>query len=143
MSLDTVCFSINSDISSRIRESTLSNRSLARHFTSSVLPTPVGPTKIKETGFFLGLIPTRLRRIALLTASTASSWPTIWLRSLSERPFSCSYSWALILLAGILVQSSMMRAKFSIVTAGAGTFSSASISVAILQRRLRIVAKRS
>ena len=73
MSLETVCFSIYSDISRRMRESTESNISPARHFTSSVLPTPVGPTKMKETGLFLGEMPTRLRRMARDTASTASS----------------------------------------------------------------------
>ena len=73
MSLETVCFSIYSDMSRRIRLSTLSNRSLASCLTSSVLPTPVGPTKIKDTGRFLGEMPTRLRRMARDTASTASS----------------------------------------------------------------------
>ena len=71
MSLETVCFSIYSDMSKRISASTASNISWASRLTSSVLPTPVGPTKMKDTGRFLGLIPTRLRRMARLTASTA------------------------------------------------------------------------
>ena len=64
---------MNSDISRRIRASGVLNRSTASCFTSSVLPTPVDPTKIKLTGLCLGEIPTRFRRTAADTAATASS----------------------------------------------------------------------
>ena len=53
MIFETLCFSMYSDISSRMSDSTDSNISLARRLTSSVLPTPVEPTKINETGCFL------------------------------------------------------------------------------------------
>ena len=78
MMRETECFSINSDMSSRIRLSGALNRSSASCLTSSVLPTPVLPTKMKLTGLCLGLMPTRLRRMAAATAAMASSWPTIF-----------------------------------------------------------------
>ena len=56
-------------------ESGESKRSAASCLTSSVLPTPVGPTKMKLTGLCFGLMPTRPRRMAAATASTASSCP--------------------------------------------------------------------
>ena len=73
MSLETLCFSMYSDISSRISDSTEENSSDASRLTSSVLPTPVEPTKINETGRFFALMPTRLLRMAEATAETASS----------------------------------------------------------------------
>ena len=52
------------------------NISKASCLASSVLPTPVGPTKRKlPIGRFPSSKPARLRRIALATASTALSWP--------------------------------------------------------------------
>ena len=68
---ETECFSINSLISSRIRDSGEENRSAARRLTSSVLPTPVEPTKMKETGLCLADMPTLPRRMAAATADTA------------------------------------------------------------------------
>ena len=62
-----------------MRDSGELKRSAARHFTSSVLPTPVEPVKRKETGFLFGEIPTRLRLIAAATAATAwTCVPTVW-----------------------------------------------------------------
>ena len=50
------------------------NIAAAKALQSSVLPTPVGPKKMNEPmGFFGSLSPTLPRRIALETASTASS----------------------------------------------------------------------
>jgi len=46
-SLATVCLSMNSDMSSLMRLSSLPNMNSARALTSSVLPTPVGPRKMK------------------------------------------------------------------------------------------------
>ena len=77
MMRETECFSIYSDISRRISVSGVSNSSRASTFTSSVLPTPVGPTKINDAGLRRGLICTRLRRMAAETAATASCWPMI------------------------------------------------------------------
>ena len=53
MMRETENFSMNSDMSSRISDSGESNRSAARRFTSSVLPTPVPPTNMKLTGLRL------------------------------------------------------------------------------------------
>src|SRR5438445_225965 len=53
----TVCFSWYSDMSSRISACSSSNRNSARARASSVLPTPVGPRKMKDPTdlFELGL----------------------------------------------------------------------------------------
>ncbi len=52
-------------------------RNSARARASSVLPTPVGPRKMKEPMGRLGsLRPERARTTASATADTASSWPT-------------------------------------------------------------------
>jgi hypothetical protein len=47
MRRETACFSIYSDISIRTNASSVSNRYAASAFANSVLPTPVGPRKIK------------------------------------------------------------------------------------------------
>ena len=115
---ETECFSMNSLISSRMRDSGEANRSAASCLTSSVLPTPVEPTKMKDTGLCLAAMPTRPRRMALDTAFTAPSWPTMWdLRrwsSLASRSNSCSWMEE----AGILVHSSMTRARWAAVSGG-------------------------
>ena len=53
--------------------SLLPNISNANDLANSVLPTPVGPTNINEGGLFTDFRPARFLRIALETASTASS----------------------------------------------------------------------
>jgi len=55
--------------------SLLPNISNANDLANSVLPTPVGPTNINEGGLFTDFRPARFLRIALETASTASSCP--------------------------------------------------------------------
>ena len=57
-----------------------SNKTSASAFASSVLPTPVGPKKIKEPiGFLSSWSPALLLRTASATASTASLWPmSLW-----------------------------------------------------------------
>ena len=60
-----------SDISILIIESSFPNISKARLFANSVLPTPVGPTNIKEGGLFVLCNPARFLRIALDTTLTA------------------------------------------------------------------------
>lgn len=72
----TECFSMYSDMSRRMRLSSLSNRASARALASSVLPTPVGPRNRKlPMGLFTSLMPERARRMASATLVTASSWP--------------------------------------------------------------------
>ena len=77
MSLLTECFSMNSLISMRTKWSSLSNKNPASALQSSVLPTPVGPKNRKDpVGLDGSLSPARLRRMALETATMASSCPT-------------------------------------------------------------------
>ena len=64
----TANFSMNSLMSSRMRDSGEWNMSMASRLTSSVLPTPVEPTKMKDTGLRLEAMPTRPRRTAAATA---------------------------------------------------------------------------
>ncbi len=69
MSLETENFSIYSDMSIRIMFSSLSNRASANVLANSVLPTPVGPKKMKEpTGRRGSLMPA----LARITASATS-----------------------------------------------------------------------
>ena len=53
MMRDTENLSMYSLMSSRMKVSGEENRSFASTFTSSVLPTPVGPAKMKDTGLRL------------------------------------------------------------------------------------------
>ena len=76
MSLETLCFSMYSDISTRIMAFSLPNSASASALDSSVLPTPVGPQKINEPcGRFGSFNPVLPRRMARATTSTASSCP--------------------------------------------------------------------
>ena len=75
-----VCFSENSLISILTRLSLLPNISRAKTLASSVLPTPVGPIKIKlPIGRLLLAIPLRLSLIELATFTTASFCPIKYL----------------------------------------------------------------
>ena len=86
---DTECFSIYSDISSRIMHSSEPNSSSARVLHSSVFPTPVGPRKRKDAAGRCGSFrPTRERRIARETALTASGCPMTRLERFSSRESS-------------------------------------------------------
>ena len=70
MRRETANFSMYSDISMRIKDSSLPNMNSAKALASSVLPTPVGPRNMKEPiGFFTSLRPARERRIAWETKS--------------------------------------------------------------------------
>ena len=65
MSRDTECFSMNSDMSMRTIDSSVSNRNSASALQSSVLPTPVGPRNRNEPfGRRGSASPARERRIA-------------------------------------------------------------------------------
>ena len=99
----------------------LLNRSSASCFTSSVLPTPVEPTKMKRHRLVLGAeMPTRLRRMAADTACDGLVLPDcMWLLEplLQLAPGAGTpSSW--IWLAGIFVHSSMTRAMLSMVSWG-------------------------
>ena len=72
MSFETECFSMYSDISKRIKASSFPKRTSAIVLTNSVLPTPVGPAKMNDTGRFFTEISARPRLMARDTASTAS-----------------------------------------------------------------------
>ena len=62
MRRETVCFSIYSDISILTIASSESNRDRAKALANSVLPTPVGPRKIKlAVGRFGSASPARER----------------------------------------------------------------------------------
>src|ERR1035438_976442 len=72
MSLETECFSMNSDISKRMRALSDPKRKLARVRAISVLPTPVGPRKRKlPMGRCGDLRPARERRMARARAEIA------------------------------------------------------------------------
>ena len=87
MSLDTLCFSIYSDISTRIIAFSSPNNASASALESSVFPTPVGPKNIKEPiGLFGSFNPTRPRLIAFATIFTASSCPITLFFNVSSRP---------------------------------------------------------
>ena len=76
MSRLTACFSMYSDMSMRTMARSSSNKKSASERASSVLPTPVGPRNRNEPIGRCGSDrPARLRRMALATAVTASSWP--------------------------------------------------------------------
>ena len=107
-------------MSNLIIESSLPKSSDAIDLASSVLPTPVGPTNIKDGGRFLFLSPARFLLIALQTAVTALSWPIkcLWILASKFNNFVASVSD--ILEEGIFVQ-------FSITFATSSTESSSSI----------------
>ena len=87
-------------MSSWIRASSSPKRNSASVLDSHVLPTPEGPAKMNEPpGRFGSFRPARVRRIARLSALTASSWPMTRLCSsssiLSSRVDSSSESFTI------------------------------------------------
>ncbi len=119
----TLCFSIYSDISTRIMDSSLPKRASARALDSSVLPTPVGPRNRNDPIGRLGsLRPTRPLLIAFATAVTASSWPiTLWCSTFSSL-LSLALSDSASFWTGIFVHCDTTSAISSSITA---TFRSA------------------
>ena len=84
---------MNSDMSMRIKASSVSNMNSANALHSSVLPTPVGPKNMNEPlGRFGSDSPARERRMASATAFTASCWPTTRLPSTSSMRSNLSRS---------------------------------------------------
>src|SRR5450631_1741563 len=79
---ETECFSMYSDMSSRIMDFSSSNKNSASARASSVFPTPVGPRKIKDPIGRLGSeSPARFRRMEFATRSSAESCPMTRLSS--------------------------------------------------------------
>ena len=107
-----------------------SKRYSAKAFASSVLPTPVGPRKMKlPIGRFGSERPARFLLIALQTRSTASSCPIT--RFLSSVSMFCNFSSSpcIILDTGIPVQvlttsdtSSSVTSSFKIAPASCAFF---------------------
>ena len=101
-------FSINSLISTRIIASSSPNIDSANALANSVLPTPVGPKKIKLPIGRLGSFnPARARRTALLIEVTASFWPITLSCNVCSRFNNRSDSVSLIFVSGIPVQPAM------------------------------------
>ena len=112
-----MCFSIYSLISKRSMALSSPKSSWAKALASSVLPTPVGPRKRKEpTGRFLSLKPARARRIALLTACTASFCPMTRLVRRASSSSSLALSLSVSLASGMPVQEATTSATSSAVT---------------------------
>ena len=116
MSRLTVCFSIYSLMSMRMSGSGVSNSWFASWRTSSVLPTPVGPTKMKLAGRRLPERSARARFMARATASTASSWPMMRFFSSLSRFKSFANSLCSTFMAGMPVHSSTTLATSCIST---------------------------
>ena len=118
-SLETANFSINSDMSSLIRDSSLPNIYSARALASSVLPTPVGPRKIKLPMGCLGSFrPARARLTALAIILIASSWPIIRSCSTFSMLSSRLVSSLAICTTGMPVHMLTTSAMSSAVTSG-------------------------
>src|SRR5437764_1233811 len=84
---------MNSDMSMRIMDSSVSNRNSASALHSSVLPTPVGPRNRNEPFGRRGSDnPARDRRMAFATMRSASSWPTTRLESASSMRNNLSFA---------------------------------------------------
>ena len=118
MSRLTECFSMYSLMSMRTIARSSSKRKSASDRASSVLPTPVGPRKRNEPIGRLGSErPARLRRMALATATTASSWPMTRSCSTSSRRTSLAISPSMSRLTGtpvhLLTTSAMSSSSTS------------------------------
>jgi len=131
----TVCFSMYSDMSSRVIAVSSSNRKPASALASSVLPTPVGPRNRNEpVGRFGSFRPARARRTALDTARTASACPTTRSPSLSSMPLRRVRSPSSILSTGMPVQRVTTLAMSRDVTSSRSVEARASASARRLSR---------
>ena len=100
-----------SDISIRTMASSVSKRFLAKALANSVLPTPVGPKKMKlAVGRSGSESPARERCIASDTAVTASSCPITFSCSSSSKCNSFSFSDSTNLRIGIPVHLEIISA---------------------------------
>ena len=117
ISFATLCFSIYSDISTRIIEFSSPKRASARALDNSVFPTPVGPrNKNEPIGRFGSFSPTLPRLIDFATAVTASSCPTTRLWSVCSSLFNLVLSDSARRLTGIFVHCDTTSAISSSVT---------------------------
>src|SRR5918999_273368 len=124
-SRDTECFSMYSDMSTWIIASSSPKRNSASVRASSVLPTPEGPSKMKEpAGRFGSLIPARARRIDFETATIASCWPMTRLCSSSSIRMSFCDSASVSLKTGMPVHIETMSAISSSPISGCSAVSS-------------------
>ena len=117
-----------------------SNRNWASARASSVLPTPVGPRNMNDPiGRFGSDRPARLRRMALATAVTASSWPTTRSWRWSSRWISLAASASISRLTGTPVHlettSAMSSASTSSLSIRLSDCSSSRCVVASSMRR--------
>ena len=95
------------------------NIASAKALASSVLPTPVGPQKMKlPIGLFGAFKPTLARLIALEIATIASFWPITRLCKVSSNLRSLSLSPSVNLVTGTPVIIATTSATFSAVTVG-------------------------
>mmetsp|Transcript_57251 Transcript_57251/g.78062 ORF Transcript_57251/g.78062 Transcript_57251/m.78062 type:complete len:267 (-) Transcript_57251:1287-2087(-) len=117
MSLDTVCFSMYSDMSNRMMLSSWSNMFAARALQISVLPTPVGPRKKRDaTGLVMSLSPARDLWMASAIARAALSCPITRSLSRPSRDSSFSFSEDTRFVIGIPVQLATTSAISSALT---------------------------
>mmetsp|Transcript_88982 Transcript_88982/g.212417 ORF Transcript_88982/g.212417 Transcript_88982/m.212417 type:complete len:225 (-) Transcript_88982:814-1488(-) len=106
-------------MSKRIMASSMPKYASDRALHSSVLPTPVGPQKMKEAMGLLGFCrPALARRTAFAMAVTASSWPMTRLCSVSSRCTRRTDSSAETFSTGTLVQAETTDATSFSVTMG-------------------------
>ncbi len=117
VNLEIECFSINSDMSTRINAFSSSNMNSVSALVSSVFPTPVGPRNMNDPiGRFGSEIPTRERRIAFEIFSMASPCPFTRFLSSTSMFWRRSVSPCNIFITGILVHFATTRAISSSVT---------------------------
>ena len=117
--METLCFSIYSDISILMSASSVPNTASVSALESSVLPTPVGPRKRKLPMGLLGLrMPALPRFIAFATASTASCCETMRSCRVLSRKRMRMASFSVSFLTGIFVHELIVSAMVSSVTVG-------------------------
>mmetsp|Transcript_61997 Transcript_61997/g.140273 ORF Transcript_61997/g.140273 Transcript_61997/m.140273 type:complete len:407 (-) Transcript_61997:1317-2537(-) len=131
MSLETVCFSMYSDMSRRTMASSLSNMAAASALQISVLPTPVGPRKASEAmGLSGSLRPALERCTASAMAAQAGACPLTRSSSSLSRPSSLSRSEATSLVTGTPVHELTIEATSSGVMVSRSILDSPSSSLA-------------
>ena len=117
MSLDTLCFSMYSLMSTLMIESSVPKSASASALESSVFPTPVGPRNRNDPiGLFGSLRPTRPLLMALETAVTASSWAITLLCRVFSRFLRRAPSSSASFLTGMRVHLDTTSAMSSAVT---------------------------
>ncbi|MPM87977.1 hypothetical protein SDC9_135078 [bioreactor metagenome] len=110
-------------MSMRTMLSSESKSDSARALASSVLPTPVGPRKMKEPiGRFGSFMPERARSTASATRLTASSCPTTRSCSTASRWSSFSRSPSMSRVTGMPVHFATISAISSSVTSSRSSF---------------------